>query len=273
MSDTTRLDIELVRRGLARSRGHARSLVDAGDVVVAGVAATKSSSPVGPGTPIEVREEGPRWVSRAAYKLVGAFEVFGGGGAGLVAEGKRCLDVGASTGGFTQVLLHRGADHVVALDVGRDQLVPELRADPRVTDRPGTTVRELSPDDIGGPVDLLVADLSFISLTLVLDTFRGLLRDDGDAVVLVKPQFEVGRTRLGKGGIVRSQGDRAWAVTEVARTAIAAGLHPKGLAESPIRGGEGNAEYLLWLTPRADEGMGWEALVKTADQVSLKGTP
>ncbi|GAA4731919.1 TlyA family RNA methyltransferase [Pedococcus ginsenosidimutans] len=271
MSDHTRLDVELVRRGLARSRGHARALVEAGDVVVSGATAAKASAPVGDGTPIEVREEGPRWVSRAAYKLVGAFEAFGD--RGLTAHDKRCLDVGASTGGFTQVLLHRGAEHVVALDVGRGQLVPELAEDPRVTDRPGTTVRGLSADDIGGPVDLLVADLSFISLTLVLDTFRGLLRDEGDAVVLVKPQFEVGRSRLGKGGIVRNQGDRAWAVTEVARCAIATGLHPKGLAESPIRGGEGNAEYLLWLTPRADEGMGWQALVKTADQVSLKGTP
>ncbi|KRE57794.1 TlyA family RNA methyltransferase [Phycicoccus sp. Soil748] len=271
MSDTARLDVELVRRGLARSRGHARALVEAGDVVVAGATAAKSSTPVDAATPIEVRDEGPRWVSRAAYKLVGAFEVFGE--LGLTAAGKRCLDVGASTGGFTQVLLRHGADHVVALDVGRGQLVPELADDPRVTDRPGTTVRGLSAEEVGGPVDLLVADLSFISLTLVLDTFRGLLREDGDAVVLVKPQFEVGRTRLGKGGIVRSQGDRAWAVTEVTRSAIAAGLHPKGLAESPIRGGEGNAEYLLWLTPRAAEGMGWEALVKTADQVSLKGTP
>jgi len=271
VSDTARLDVELVRRGLARSRGHARALVEAGDVVVAGATAAKSSAPVDATTPIEVRDEGPRWVSRAAYKLVGAFDVFGA--RGLTAQGRRCLDVGASTGGFTQVLLHRGADHVVALDVGRGQLVPELAADPRVTDRPATTVRGLSADAIGGPVDLLVADLSFISLTLVLDTFRRLVRDEGDAVVLVKPQFEVGRTRLGKGGIVRHEGDRAWAVTEVARCAIAAGLHPKGLAESPIRGGEGNAEYLLWLTPRADEGMGWEALVKTADQVSLKGTP
>jgi 23S rRNA (cytidine1920-2'-O)/16S rRNA (cytidine1409-2'-O)-methyltransferase len=271
VSDTARLDVELVRRGLARSRGHARALVEAGDVVVAGTTAAKSSALVDAATPIEVRDEGPRWVSRAAYKLVGAFDAFGE--RGLTAQGRRCLDVGASTGGFTQVLLHRGADHVVALDVGRGQLVPELATDPRVTDRPGTTVRGLSADDIGGTVDLLVADLSFISLTLVLDTFRRLVRDEGDAVVLVKPQFEVGRTRLGKGGIVRNEGDRAWAVTEVARCATAAGLHPKGLAESPIRGGEGNAEYLLWLTPRAGEGMGWEALVKTADQVSLKGTP
>lgn len=271
MSDTTRLDVELVRRGLARSRGQARALVEAGDVSVNGTEASKGSAPVHLDDVLDVRQAGPRWVSRAAYKLVGAFEVFGE--QGLSAEGKRCLDVGASTGGFTQVLLHHDAAHVVALDVGHDQLVRVLVDDPRVTDRSRTTVRGLVADQIGGAVDLLVADLSFISLTLVLETFRGLLRDTGDALVLVKPQFEVGRTRLGKGGIVRSQGDRAWSVTEVARAAIDAGLHPKGLAESPIRGGEGNAEYLLWLTPHAEESLGWEALVRTADQVSLKGAP
>ena len=267
MSDATRLDLELVRRGLARSRGHARGLIDAGDVSIDGKPAAKPATTVGHGDRIEVREEGPRWVSRAAYKLVGALRTFGSGG--LTVAGKRCLDVGASTGGFTQVLLHHGAAHVTALDVGHGQLVPELVGDPRVTDRSRTTVRDLTAADIGGAVDLLVADLSFISLTLVLDTFRGLLLDSGDAVVLVKPQFEVGRTRLGKGGIVRAQGDRAWAITEVARAGVAAGLHPRALAKSPIEGSEGNAEYLLWLTPRDAESMGWEALVRTADDVTL----
>ncbi|SDP06700.1 23S rRNA (cytidine1920-2'-O)/16S rRNA (cytidine1409-2'-O)-methyltransferase [Pedococcus dokdonensis] len=266
MSDSVRLDVELVRRGLARSRGQARSLVEAGDVSIDGRPAGKVSTPVTAEQHVEVRAEGPRWVSRAAYKLVGALEVFGP--LGLQVKGRRCLDVGASTGGFTQVLLHHGAAHVVALDVGHGQLVPELAADPRVSDRSRTTVRDLAAEDIGGPVDLLVADLSFISLTLVLVELRGLVRDDGDAVVLVKPQFEVGRTRLGKGGIVRTQGDRAWAVTEVARAAGEAGLHPRGLARSPIEGGEGNAEYLLWLAPRDAGAMGWEALVKAADEVT-----
>lgn len=266
MSANARLDVELVRRGLARSRGHARMLVDAGDVSVAGSVATKASTAVSDSDLIEVRQEGPQWVSRAAAKLWGAFELFGP--AGLTASGRHCLDVGASTGGFTQVLLRLGADRVVALDVGHGQLVPELAADPRVVDRPGTTVRGLQAEDVDGPFDLLVADLSFISLTLVLETFRGLVRDDGDVVVLVKPQFEVGRTRLGKGGIVRAQGDRAWAITEVARVALDSGLHPRGLAPSPILGGEGNAEYLLWLAPRPAGAMGWEALVRTADEVS-----
>jgi 23S rRNA (cytidine1920-2'-O)/16S rRNA (cytidine1409-2'-O)-methyltransferase len=263
---SVRLDRELVRRGLARSRGHARALIEAGHVSVGGKASGKPATPVGPGDHVEVREAGPRWVSRAAYKLVGALETWGRDG--LSVAGKRCLDVGASTGGFTQVLLHHDAAHVTSLDVGHGQLVPELAGHPRVTDRSRTTVRGLSAADIGGAVDLLVADLSFISLTLVLDTFRGLLLDSGDAVVLVKPQFEVGRTRLGKGGIVRAQGDRAWAVTEVARAGVSAGLHPKALAPSPIEGGEGNAEYLLWLAPRDAESMGWEALVRAADDVT-----
>ena len=258
-------------RGLARSRGHARALVEAGDVSVDGRTAAKASTAVGAHAVIDVREEGPRWVSRAAYKLIGAVEAFGPHG--FTVAGKRCLDVGASTGGFTQVLLHHGAAHVVALDVGHGQLVAELAQDPRVTDLSRTTVRGLEPEQVGGPVQVLVADLSFISLTLVLETFRALLTDEGDAVVLVKPQFEVGRTRLGKGGIVRSQGDRAWAVTEVGRAALEAGLHPRALAASPVIGSEGNAEYLLWLTPRAVESMGWQALVRTADQVTVRGAP
>jgi 23S rRNA (cytidine1920-2'-O)/16S rRNA (cytidine1409-2'-O)-methyltransferase len=266
VSDGSRLDLELVRRGLARSRGHARALVEAGQVDVDGQPAAKASARVDPDAPIDVRAAGPQWVSRAAYKLVGALDAFGP--QGLRVAGRRCLDVGASTGGFTQVLLHHGAASVVALDVGTGQLVPELASDPRVQDRPRTTIRGLRAADIGGEVELLVADLSFISLTLVLDTCAGLLAEGADVVVLVKPQFEVGRERLGKGGIVRRPGDRAWAVTEVARAAVAAGLHPRGLVASPIEGGEGNAEYLLWLTPRAAESMGWEALVRAADQVS-----
>ena len=264
-----RLDAELVRRGLARSRGHARELIEAGDVTVQGRAARKPAEPVAAGDLLQVREAGPRWVSRAAYKLVAALEAFTP--EGLTVLGRTCLDVGASTGGFTQVLLHHGAAHVTALDVGQDQLVAELAADPRVTDRPRTTVRGLVPSEVGGEVDLLVADLSFISLTLVLETFAGLLKPTGDAVVLVKPQFEVGRSRLGKGGVVRNEGDRAWAITEVSRVGIEAGLHPRGLVASPIEGGEGNAEYLLWLTPRAAESLGWEALVRTADRVTAKG--
>ncbi len=270
-SEGARLDAELVHRGLARSRGHARELIDAGDVAVDGTSAVKPATRVTPDQAVEVREHGPVWVSRAAYKLVGALAAFGPDG--LEVAGKRCLDVGASTGGFTQVLLHHGAAEVVALDVGHGQLAEPVRSDRRVEERSGTTVRGLQPEDVGGRVDLLVADLSFISLTLVLDTFAELVRADGDAVVLVKPQFAVGRERLGKGGVVRRSGDRAWAITEVVRAANEAGLHPRALAPSPIEGGTGNAEYLLWLTPRAAESMGWEALVSSADRVASKGAP
>ena len=245
MSTHSRLDAELVRRGLARSRGHARELIAAGLVAVAGHVAHKPATPVGPDADLTVRDAGPAWVSRAAYKLVGALEEFGP--QGLTVAGKRCLDVGASTGGSPGPAAPRLVTSSPSMSDATSS--PDLAGDPRVTERSQTTVRGLEPGDIGGRVDLLVADLSFISLTLVLGTFRTLLRDTGDAVVLVKPQFEVGRTRLGKGGIVRDQGDRAWAITEVAREAIEVGLHPRALAPSPIQGGEGNAEYLLWLTP------------------------
>jgi len=264
-----RLDVDLVRRGLARSRGHARELIEAGLVSVAGRDVTKPSYAVPPGASVQVREAGPTWVSRAAAKLVGAFAAFGP--RGLSAAGKRCADVGASTGGFTEVLLHEGADHVVAIDVGHGQLVAALATDPRVTECSGVTVRGLTADRIGGPVDLVVADLSFISLTLVLPEIAGLMTEAADALVLVKPQFEVGRERLGKNGLVRRAADRAWAVTEVARSATDAGLTPLGLSRSPLAGSTGNIEYLLWLTRRTEEGMGWEAVVATADRLSLDG--
>jgi 23S rRNA (cytidine1920-2'-O)/16S rRNA (cytidine1409-2'-O)-methyltransferase len=266
-----RLDTDLVRRGLARSRGQARELVEAGLVTVSGTVVRKQSYAVPDGAVLEVRDAGPTWVSRAAAKLDGAFVTFGP--SGLSASGRRCADVGASTGGFTQVLLHEGAAHVVAIDVGHGQLVRDLAEDPRVTELIGVTVRGLTADRIGGPVDLLVADLSFISLSLVLAEIAALMAVEADAVVLVKPQFEVGRERLGKNGLVRRAADRAWAITEVTRVAIDNGLTPLGLARSPLAGSTGNLEYLLWLTRRTEAGMGWEAVVATADRLSLDGAP
>lgn len=266
-----RLDTDLVRRGLARSRGQARELVQAGRVTVAGRPVTKPSYAVPPGAVVDVRGDGPLWVSRSAAKLVGAFAVFGP--QGLSALGRRCADLGASTGGFTEVLLHEGAEHVVAVDVGHGQLVPALAADPRVTELSGLTVRGLTGEQIGGAVDLAVADLSFISLALVLPEIARLLAPTADAVLLVKPQFEVGRERLGKNGLVRRPADRARAVIEVARVAVAAGLTPLGVARSPLTGSTGNVEYLLWLTRRAGPGLGWEAVVATADRLSLDGAP
>jgi 23S rRNA (cytidine1920-2'-O)/16S rRNA (cytidine1409-2'-O)-methyltransferase len=242
-AEIVRLDTELVRRGLARSRGDARDLVEAGLVQVAGVRARKPAQPVGEDTELGV-DDAPRWVGRAAHKLAAALETWRP--EGLAVAGRRCLDAGASTGGFTQVLLGEGAAHVVAVDVGHGQLVPEIASDHRVEDRSGTTVRGLGPEDVGGPVDVLVADLSFISLTLVVPDLAGLLVPGGDAVLLVKPQFEVGRARLGSSGVVTDPADRADAVLRVVAAARDAGLGVRGLVPSPVTGGSGNTEYLLW---------------------------
>jgi 23S rRNA (cytidine1920-2'-O)/16S rRNA (cytidine1409-2'-O)-methyltransferase len=248
-----RLDVELVARGLARSRGQARDLVKAGSVLLEGSPATKVSTPVRADQSLELAAGVRGWVSRAAYKLVAALEAFGRGG--LTTADKRCFDVGAAAGGFTQALLRRGARQVVAIDVGHGQLAMELAADPRVVERSGCNIRDVSVGDLGGPAELLVADLSFISLRLVLPVLRDLVEASGDMVLLVKPQFEVGRERLGKAGIVRSAANRAIAIEQVVSAATAAGLTVKALCGSPIRGTTGNAEYLLWLTPRPDQGL------------------
>ncbi len=254
MSDSShRLDVELVGRGLARSRGQARELVRSGAVLLDGSPATKISTPVSAVQSLELVPGVEDWVSRAAYKLAAALDAFGPDG--LSAEGKRCFDVGAGTGGFTQVLLRAGAREVVALDVGHGQLAEEMAGDPRVIERSGLNVRDARADDLGGPAQLLVADLSFISLRLVLPVLRDLVEPTGDLVLLVKPQFEVGRERLGKGGVVRSARSRALAIEEVVAAATTAGLCARALRGSPIRGATGNAEYLLWLTPRPDEGL------------------
>jgi 23S rRNA (cytidine1920-2'-O)/16S rRNA (cytidine1409-2'-O)-methyltransferase len=250
---THRLDVKLVVRGLARSRGQARDLVKAGSVLLDGSPATKVSTPVRADQVLELAAGVEGWVSRAAYKLVSALEAFGQDG--LSVAGKRCLDVGAAAGGFTQVLLRQGAREVIALDVGHGQLAQELAGDPRVIERSGVNIRDARAGDFGGPAQLLVADLSFISLRLVLPVLRDLVEPSGDLVLLVKPQFEVGRERLGKGGIVRSADNRARVIEEVVAAAQRAGLTAKDLCASPIRGTTGNAEYLLWLTPRPDQGL------------------
>ncbi len=243
-----RLDVELVRRGLARSRAHAGELVRAGRVSVAGVGVHKGAHCVLEDTDIEVAGDSGDWVGRAAYKLLGAIATFGP--RGLTVAGRRALDVGASTGGFTQVLLSHGAAHVTALDVGHGQLAPALATDPRVTECSGTNIRDVTVEQLGGPFDLVVADLSFISLRLVMPVLAALTDPAGDLVVLVKPQFEVGRERLGKGGIVRHDADRLAALRAVLDAAVSAGLGVCDLARSSIRGAAGNWEYLGWLAPR-----------------------
>lgn len=251
MAPRARLDAELVRRGLARSREQAQSLIAEGVVAVNGVAATKAATNVGRDTPIVVSaDDGDDWASRGAHKLLGALDAFCPDG--LVVDGRRCLDAGASTGGFTDVLLRHGARQVVAADVGYGQLVWRLRTDERVDVRDRVNVRHLDADQIGGPVDLVVADLSFISLRLVLPAFAACVAGGGDVVPMVKPQFEVGKERVGSGGVVRDPALRVEAVTDVARAARAHGLRTVGVVASPLPGPSGNVEYFLWLRRSAD---------------------
>lgn len=266
--NTRRLDVELVARGLARSRGQAYDLVKAGSVLIDGLQAKKVSTPVHPESSLELATGVQGWVSRAAYKLVAALEEFGA--EGLSVAGKRCIDVGAAAGGFTQVLLRHGAREVVAVDVGHGQLAEELIEEPRVIERSGVNIREVGAGDLGGRADLLVADLSFISLRMVMSGLRDLVEPSGDLVLLVKPQFEVGRERLGKKGIVRSAGSRARVIKDVVAAAEAAGLTARGLRGSPIRGATGNAEYLVWLTPRPDQGLTSEQVTALAATLSTE---
>ncbi|HET9254435.1 MAG TPA: TlyA family RNA methyltransferase [Pseudonocardiaceae bacterium] len=243
-----RLDAELVRRGLARSRDHAAELVAQGRVRVGGLTAAKPATGVDPDTPLRVRgqEDEPQWVSRGARKLLGALDRLITGGP--VIAGRRCLDAGASTGGFTEVLLRRQAREVVAVDVGYGQLAWSLRTDQRVRVLDRTNARTLEPDEIGGPVDLTVADLSFISLRLVLPALAGCTASGGDLLPMVKPQFEVGRERLGRGGVVRDPELREQAMLDVLAVTADLGLSLVDAVASPLRGPAGNVEYFLWLT-------------------------
>jgi 23S rRNA (cytidine1920-2'-O)/16S rRNA (cytidine1409-2'-O)-methyltransferase len=242
-----RLDAELVRRGLARSRDHASELIAAGRVTVSGNVATKAATGVTTDVALVVREDPdrPDFVSRGGHKLAGALAAFCS--QGLVVEGRRCLDAGASTGGFTDVLLRQGAAEVVAVDVGYGQLAWSLQQDPRVQVHDRTNIREITREQIGGPVDLVVGDLSFISLLLVLDTLTGLTREDGDLALMVKPQFEVGKDRVGKGGVVRDPALRAEAVSAVASAAAQKGWGARAVITSPLPGPSGNVEFFLWL--------------------------
>jgi 23S rRNA (cytidine1920-2'-O)/16S rRNA (cytidine1409-2'-O)-methyltransferase len=261
-----RLDAELVRRGLARSREQAGELVAAGRVTVGGQRAAKAATQVSRDAPIVVADTGePGYVSRGGRKLAGALAVFGAGrrggvvppgasSAGLTVAGRDCLDAGASTGGFTDVLLRAGAAHVVAADVGYGQLAWSLRTDPRVTVLDRVNVRTL--ENVTPVPGLVVADLSFISLTLVLPALVACAEPDADFVLLVKPQFEVGRSRVGSGGVVREAADRADAVRRVTGAASDLALGVLGVTASPLPGPAGNVEYFVWLrrgAPPLDE--------------------
>ncbi|RRD49278.1 TlyA family RNA methyltransferase [Arachnia propionica] len=235
-----RLDKALQTRGLVRSRTRAAALIAEGLVQVDGVVATRPSQQVGPDTVIEATVE--PWVSRAAHKLLGALD-----DSGTVVRG-RVLDAGASTGGFTQVALARGAQLVHAVDVGHDQLAPELRDDPRVRVHEGLNLRDLTLEDLDGErMDLVVGDVSFISLRLLLPSLLSVLRPDGEALLLVKPQFEVGRGRLGAGGVVHDPELRRRAVDDVIAVAASLGWDCVWQGTSRLPGAEGNVEFFIRL--------------------------
>ena len=238
-----RLDILLVERGLAESRTRAQALVMEGKVRIAGQTEYKASRQVDDETPVEI-EAPPRFVSRGGEKLEGAFELWG---TGLSAEGKTCLDVGSSTGGFTDCLLQHGARRVMAVDVGTNQLAYSLRTDPRVWVRENFNARYMKPEDLPEVPTLAVTDVSFISLKLILPPIRDVLAPGGEIVALIKPQFEVGKGNA-PGGLVRDENLRLAARDEIVRFAKEElGLELLGLAESPIKGREmGNIEYLSW---------------------------
>lgn len=239
-----RLDVALQSAGLARSRTHAQRIIREGRARLHGRPATKPSIPVEDLTALTVVDvpDGIEYASRAAHKLRGALEQLAVDPGGL-----RCLDAGASTGGFTDILLRGGAARVIAVDIGHGQLEPRLAADPRVQVHDGTSIRGLRPDRLGGPVDLLVCDLSFISLTLVMEDLAALVRDGGQALLMVKPQFEVGRAHLPSSGVVTDPAAQRRAVADVARSAAAHGLRLLGVGASRLAGQDGNREFFLHL--------------------------
>ena len=232
---------------MARSREHASELIAAGRVSVSGARATKPATGVTTDVAIVVAEDPdrPDYVSRGGHKLAGALAVFEP--AGLPVRGRRCLDAGASTGGFTDVLLRHGAREVVAVDVGYGQLAWRLRQDDRVIVHDRTNVRDLSLQVVGDPVDLVVGDLSFISLVLVLDALLGVTAPEGHLALMVKPQFEVGKDRVGKGGVVRDPGLRAEAVLGVVGAAAEHGWGTAMVTPSPLPGPSGHVEFFVWL--------------------------
>lgn len=248
-----RLDAELVHRGLARSREQARELIETGRVQLNGVLAAKPATQVDPTASLVVRpgQDGPDYVSRGAHKLVGALDAFG-----LDVAGRRALDAGASTGGFSDVLLRRGVAAVVAVDVGYGQLAWPIRSDERVTVLERTNIRDLAPEALPFAPDLVVGDLSFISLALVLPPLVAVSTEGVDMALMVKPQFEVGKDQVGAGGVVRDPALRSDAVRRIAATAWSLGLGTAGVVASPLPGPSGNVEYFLHLrrgAPPLDE--------------------
>ncbi|MEX2419014.1 MAG: TlyA family RNA methyltransferase [Acidimicrobiia bacterium] len=232
----------MVRRGFAGSRTEAQRLIEVGSVVVGGRPSAKPSTMVAEDEPIVI-EPGDRWASRAGAKLEAALEGFG-----IEVAGRHALDVGASTGGFTDVLLHRGAASVVALDVGYGQLISRLATDSRVRVADRLNFRTVDPSDLGAPFDLVTMDVSFISAASLAPQLRASGATGTDYVVLVKPQFEVGRDLVGRGGIVRDPESHSTAVRSVVQALVAAGIAPRASMPSPVFGAKGNREFLVTAT-------------------------
>lgn len=246
-----RLDVLLVEKGLASSREKAKAVIMSGIVYVDGSREDKAGSTFDEELPIEVRGTTLRYVSRGGLKLEKAVEAFS-----LDLQGKKCLDVGSSTGGFTDCMLQNGAEHVVAIDVGRGQLDWKLRNDPRVTCMEKTNIRYVLPEDIPYAADFSSIDVSFISLVKVLLPVRDLLRQSGRVVCLIKPQFEAGREKVGKHGVVRDKKVHAEVIRKVIDYASNIGYTVLGLDYSPIKGPEGNIEYLAYLEKGDEESGG-----------------
>ncbi len=242
-----------MRRELARSRSEAQRLITESRILVAGIPTPKPASLVSPDTPIELQSDEKRWVSRGAHKMLAALDAFP-----VDPEGKDVLDVGASTGGFTEVMLERGARSVTALDVGRAQLHESLRSDRRVIPLDRTNFRLVETGTLeNAPFPIVVADLSFISLCAGAATLAVAAAEGGDLIVLVKPQFEAGKGEIGSGGVVRRQETRESAVKQVSDCLGRVGLGSRGIIRSPIEGRDGNVEYLLWLR-KGDHGVALE---------------
>lgn len=256
-----RLDAEMVRRGLARSREHAVELIESNLVSVKGLPATKAATQVDAETSITVKSTGEEYVSRGGHKLAGALDAF----SQITVAGKIALDAGASTGGFTDVLLRRGAKKVIAVDVGYGQLAWNLQNDPRIEIHDRTNVRNLTKQIIIDEPELIVADLSFISLTLVVPALIEVAHPEADFLIMVKPQFEVGREKLGAGGVVREPQLRAEAVRDVAESARSVGLGTLGVVASPLPGPSGNVEYFLWMK-RGDEMIAMEEILEAVSK-------
>ncbi|MGQ4537479.1 TlyA family RNA methyltransferase [Dermabacteraceae bacterium P7074] len=241
---TVRADRALYERGLASSRTHAQRIIEEGRARRGGQPIGRPSTPIAADDVLEVVDvpEGGEYASRGAHKLVSALEAFQ-----VSAAERVCLDAGASTGGFTDVLLRQGASLVYAVDVGHDQLVPRLAEDARVSVMDGLNLRELTPDRLGQAPSLIVSDVSFISLTTILEPLSACLADGGEMVLMVKPQFEVGKAKLPKSGVVREPAQQADAVAKVVRAASGYGLETLGVSASSLPGQDGNREFFLHL--------------------------